>query len=219
MENQSPTAAIEPVVNKKMPDGEVWKALDDYCSGLGKLLATAVRVRQVVGQLLIEVRSRRLYEQKGFKSFDAFLTKELEEKYGMSRASAYNSIWTVETLPDLSLQQAERLGAQKVLYIAKAVKHVKGTPAEKKRLEVRLLQRAEKLTCPKLQDLLEKDGLWHNSNNGPKPGPRSLITIKAGKRLMAAWKKAVGEDDPAEVLWRLLRGVRVKTAPHFKKAA
>jgi hypothetical protein len=202
------TTVLEPIVNEDMPDAQVLKELDQYCFGLVKVLATGERVRQMVGRLLIEVRRRRLYEGKGWKSFNEFLAKEIEEKHGISRASAYGAISVVETLPDLSLDQAERIGSSRLTLVARAVKSEDRTPAEKKKLELRLLSRAEKMSLVKFRDSLEKDGLIaHN----PAEAPKSIIVIRAGKQLMAAWKKLVGEEDPADVLWRLMKGVRLKT--------
>jgi hypothetical protein len=208
------TMAVEPEVNQDMPDAEVLKCLDQYCFGLVKVLATGERVRQMVGRLLIEVRKRKLFEAKGFKSFNEFLLKEVEEKHGMSRASAYGAISVVEALPDLSLDQAERVGSARLALVARCVKHEEGGPAEKKRLEFKLLNRAEKMSLVKFRSSLEKDGLIVHSGGADKP---QVIVIRAGKQLMAAWRKLVGEEDPADVLWKLLRGVRIKQ--RVKKAA
>jgi hypothetical protein len=200
------TMVVEPEVNEKMPDNEVLKALDQYCFGLVKVLATGERVRQMVGRLLIEVRKRRLYEGKGFKSFNEFLSKEVEEKHGISRASAYGAISVVAALPDLSLDQAERVGSSRLALVARVVKQEE-RPAEKKRLEFKLLSRAEKMSLVKFRSSLERDGLIVHSGGADKP---QVIVIRAGKQLMAAWKKLVGEEDPAEILWKLMKGVRVK---------
>jgi hypothetical protein len=220
MENQSPVMEPvvnkkTPVINKKMPDAEVLKVLDEYCDDLQRDTAKVDKLRQMVGRLLVEVRGRRLYESKGYKSFDAFLEKEMEERHSISRATAYNAIQVAEALPDLSVEQAERIGTQRLKLVAQVIKRDERPEPEKKRLALKLLSRAEKMSLLKFRSSLEKDGLLNENSAGPK----LVIAIKAGRQLMAAWKKAVGDDDPATVLWRLLKGVRVKPVVHHKKAA
>ena len=117
----SQSAAIDLVIPLDINLDELWKALTVCVKTMKRLRESEARLKPLVGRILMVIEDHPdLYKDKGYRTFDDFMTRCIPEQLGIARGEAYHakriaSRFSTSLSPDL----AARLGFQKLARIAR----------------------------------------------------------------------------------------------------
>jgi hypothetical protein len=102
------------VAKKKLGARERLEEIEGY---IAKATTTGVRASWSCGRLLVEVREKKLYTSRGFKSFQQYLA---ERTFGLTWA--YQAIGLFEACPEEALEMCEGMSMGKLVEFVRASK-------------------------------------------------------------------------------------------------
>jgi len=176
---------------------EILSSLDDACKQWSNIQKIDMGLRLVVGRLLMAVREREIYKQEQWGTFEAFL-KYVEERYGLKRTTAQDSLMIVEADPELTVERARRIGPTNLLLAARAVNFAPEN--EKKRIAKRLFREAEKRPpVDEFRQRLQDAKLLRTSYRGRSRGMGKLVIDNVPTSTMHKWRQIVGAQKASRV--------------------
>lgn len=207
-------------VTDNTPDTKVTELLHTACTELVSHQGVGARFQLVIGRLLVVIRERKLFKT-AHKTFDRYMVSEVIDKYGISRATVWTGLQIAQAVPEISVEDATRIGVVKVRDIARAVKHEQAQfthPSDKTKLITKLVAQAPKLTVPEFRKSLEQSNLLTPRTS---PQRQNVIVVRGTPELVAQWETIVGDRDPAEVLAEILgrRGAHRSPAAGTRRQA
>lgn len=113
--------SIDTAIPDSISQAELWETLSVCCGVFEKLRRASSHLKLLIGRALVLLKdSPAIYESRGFKSFDDFMTLEngLPGITGISRSELYKAKTVAEKLPTLGLEEARAMGFTKLVLIA-----------------------------------------------------------------------------------------------------
>lgn len=186
---------------------DVLTAIRSCCSMIGKMEGSSGKIKALLGRLMVLARkNEEVWKQAGYKSYDKFVSGELEQKYGMSRASLWEAKRIMTAFPDLTINTYGQIGTQKLTLLAKYTNYKDGA-CEK------LLQRAQENTHETLRLYLEDK---YSDPGGTIGASFKLTGSKAKVRELEKFLKrediqaAAESDDPLEIILAMTQEVEAE---------
>lgn len=177
------------------------------CSMVSKIEDTSGRLMAVLGRLMVVIRKNpEIWKLAGYKSYEQFVLKEIEERHGLSRASLWAGKRIIEKFPNLTIKEYGDIGTQKLTLLAKYVSME--SPGHQK-----WLAKASEVTHEKLKEVLEDKFSDHGGNTG------ATLTITGSKAKVKQIKKflerldiqaAAESADPIEIILAMMMEVTVE---------
>lgn len=175
---------------------QIRAALDHSLNEMSKNMATATKIRHVVGTLLYEVKSKKLYDES---SFDDFLKTNVEERHGIGVQTAWDAIRAVEYL-HITPDQAGKIRVTNLNLVSKAVKQA--SPENRPKLEKILLQKAEKMPIRKFAEYVDRAGLIRKGVGAER---MAQVSFQVSQSTLKTWLRIVGDRKQSEVFAELVR--------------
>lgn len=200
-----PGAAIEAVIPADAAPEQLWRTLDACVRGLGLLEARSLRLKFIVGKLLLVFENRpSLYKELGYETYSDFMNKGAYEKLGLHRTSAYEGRMAA-TWPQLTPDRyAGKLGPKKMNILNKFMGGGNSNAEE-------WLQAAESMKVGELKQYVEERSLI---GRGETVGV--TITIQTNLNVFQHWKsfcndgrihQVVGSKDHGQILKAMIEEV------------
>ncbi len=204
---------VQVKLDEDATDQQILSALDDACRAWSTSIVTGAALQHLVGKILVAVKAREIHKREQWGTFEAFLEKEIQPRYGIDPRTAYQAIELVTGIPDLSPQQA-RIPAAKLLPVAQAVNQAR--PQNKKLIRDRWLKEAANKTerADEFRDRLKSAKLLRTSNR--KSTLRlANISFRVSSAIAHAWIQYCGSRQQALVF---AEWVEEKTGMRRKQA-
>lgn len=170
------TNGLEFAANAIIDSSDIWQCLGMFARTMVKLRAAKEKLAPLLGRLLLKIHENpKLYNDKGHKTFDAFVIW-LKQEYGLSRTDSYDCMMIVRNWPDLPLEKYGTIGKSRMRILSMFSKST--DPSAKK-----YLQRAETM---KLQDFRA----WAEQQNLIEKGQDqgAVIVIPCCRQIAHFWK-------------------------------
>lgn len=179
-----PGASIDAIIPEDPDPKELWKTLDACTKGLDLLTKRALRLRPIIGRILMIFESKpSLYKELGYESFTQFIKKGVYEELGLHRTAGFESLLVARKWPQISSDRyANGIGPKKINLLSKAGVTGKSPNAEM------LLQTAEKMKVGEFAQYMEQRGML-----APGEGTGVTITIHSNRSIYSLWKQAVND--------------------------
>lgn len=114
-----PGVLIGAVIPEDADPEEVWKTLDACVRGLGLLEARSLRVKYIVGKILLMFEEKpSLYKTLGYDTYSDFMQRGVYDTLGLGRTSAYEAKLAAGW-KQLTPDRYARIGPKKMNVIAK----------------------------------------------------------------------------------------------------
>lgn len=194
-------------------DTEILHALHEGCKEWSQNSKVGAALMLEVGKVLRAVKERGLHLQEPWKSLDAFLAAEVEERFGISVRTAYDALALAENLPRLDDKRAKAIGTRNLVLVAKAVKQA--PPEKRAALRRDLLARAEESSVAEFQEHLTRRKLRQNRSES------RLVQISFQVSREVAdyfWNKIVGKRSASVVFSEWVTG-QMKRKPAGRQLA
>lgn len=174
------------VIDPSQGRGAIIKQMHDACSMFSRIELAGKNVLYIIARYAIEVREHEWFAPK-YGSFTQFVEAEIIEKHGISSGGIWGQIGVYGPLPEVTIEQANAIGTQKLLKAAIAKKRDPTIPSQK------LLKDAETLTIDQLEEK------YPIIRDGRSPGydVERIVTNKKWKREFRKW---CGSVDPAKAI-------------------
>jgi hypothetical protein len=166
---------------------DLWTTLELCCRVFIRVRKASAQLKLLIGRALIIIQENPdIYKQRGFRSFDDFMTREdgLPGFTGISRSELYKTKTVAETFPTtVSLGDARDLGVTKLSLLAQVTREGNSDSNE-------WVEKAKKLTIPQLKTAI------YRSNQQIEEGSLDFDTLQI--TVTMAQKQAIEEflDDP-----------------------
>jgi len=111
---------VDVVIPEDIDPGALWDSLAVCCKVLVRMKGAACKLKPLVGRMLLVVQNYPdIYQSRGYKTYDDFVTRGMEELLGISRAEAYHCKRIAKNLPWVTSAQFEQIGIAKLELLAK----------------------------------------------------------------------------------------------------
>lgn len=120
---QDEESSLDVIIPEQMDPDALWASLET-CSKMNRIVTTAgAKIKPALGRMLIVLRQYpALYLSRGYKNYDDFLSRGMEELFGICRSEAYNCIGIAETFPQITQKEFCEIGVSKLQIAARAVR-------------------------------------------------------------------------------------------------
>lgn len=191
----------------------VWAYLQVVTIGLKRAQQAVSRLKPYFGRILLLVQKHpHLYEQIGYQSFNDFMSRGVDELFGISRPEAFNCLRIAEVLPTLNSDTMENLGFSKLNLVASAVRLQTNSGSTIEMREAKKdfwVKAAQEATVKALRAQVETARALDPGDLGPSESVVIFVTSEVKKR----WKEFTADtsirgycntDEPGEIFARLL---------------
>lgn len=112
-------SAVEDVIPEDIAEGPLWQTLEACCRALSVYRKRIGVLKPLIGRILIVCRNRpEIWQAKGYRNYDDFITNWTKDVIGITRSEAYASRNLAEKFPSLSIQDVQDVGYSKLAYLA-----------------------------------------------------------------------------------------------------
>jgi hypothetical protein len=200
------TSKLQVNLDEDSPDREIIRSLHEACKELSANFITGIELQRLVGRILIAVRTRELHKSPEYGTLDAFLSKEIVERFHISRRQCQACITIAEGIPDgVPAERLQAAGAVNVFNIARVVRDA--PPQNRTRLRESLLKKASGMTNADFAAELKGRHLLRTkqTERGPR---RVMLHFEVSVETAALWKSIVGERSASVVFSEWVRANR-----------
>jgi len=200
-----PGAKIEAVIPEDSPAEGLWHALDVCVRGMGILETRMLRLRPIIGAILLIFESKpSLYKRLGYDTWSDFLKRGAYDTLGLHRTSAYEGMIVARDWKDvLTPDRYANIGPKKMSILNKVTK---GSSANAETW----LQAAESMKVSEFATYVETRVL------GPGEATGATISFTCSRAIYDQWKgfigdgrvqSVVGSKEPGEILAAMIAEV------------
>lgn len=192
-----PNVTIDVAIPNSVDHSVLYRNLATCIKAVNYLGYTERRIKPLIGRMLKLIQDQPdFYRGIGYRTFDDFLVKGVQEKLGFSRSNLYECKQIAEKWPSLTVEQYARIGATKLTILSKFTRE--GEP-----MANRMLAKAEKLSVAKLRG-------WATEKNLIEQGETeaAVIVIETNRAIANEWAEMlnnalviqhVESDKPGEI--------------------
>ena len=154
---------VDLAIPDNMNSQDLWDALQICSRVFVRVRRASGQLKLLIGRALVVIQNNpSIYEEKGFRSFDAFIsddTRGLPFITGISRSELFKAKSTALGLgPTVSLSDIQEIGFGKAQMIAGA-----SEPGSK--MQQRLIEKAKKITIPQLREQIAVNNIVETKND------------------------------------------------------
>lgn len=115
-----PGVKVESVIPAEASADDLWRTLDACVHGLSVLEARILRLKPIIGQILIMFEKRpSLYKDLGYETYSDFMNRGVYNKLGLHRTSAYQGKLAARDWPQLGPDRYVKIGPKKLDILSK----------------------------------------------------------------------------------------------------
>lgn len=115
-------ASLDVVVPGTMDGDTLWKSLEACCRVASHITKASQKIKPVIGRLLVVLKDHpEVYQSRGYRTYENFLSRGLDDLFGISRTEAYALRKVAEKFPSLSVAQFQAIGTTKLYAMAAAI--------------------------------------------------------------------------------------------------
>lgn len=112
-------SAMEYAIPDNIGEGPLWETLEACCRALSVYRKRIGVLKPLIGRILIVCRNRpEIWQAKGYKNYDDFITNWTKDVVGIARSEAYACRNLAEKFPSLSIQDVQDVGYSKLSYLS-----------------------------------------------------------------------------------------------------
>jgi hypothetical protein len=177
-----PGVSIDSVIPPEASAENLWKTLDACIRGMGILETRMLRLRPVIGKLLVIFENKpSLYKELGYETWSEFMKNGVNGILGLHRTAAYQSLYVAREWKQIDPDRYAKLGPKR-MEILKQVTTGSSPNAET------WLKTAESMKVGQLQAYVEQRGF---TTPGETAG--ATITIPTNQAVYSQWRGLIGD--------------------------
>lgn len=152
----SSNEGISDLIPSDTPPDVIWTDLQICCQIMGRSKKLIAQVKPLIGRMLVVMQNYpELYEQRGYKTFDRWMSDGMDKFFGINRAEAYQLKSIALTLPNIDPARCAELGTTKMGMIATVVAENSSNPEQIERM----LTQAKTTTIANMRQGYAEQGL------------------------------------------------------------
>jgi hypothetical protein len=198
-----PNITVELAVPTNIDPQDLYRNLSICIKAVNYLNRTSTRIKPLIGRMLKLIQDQPdVYKALGYKNFEDFLTKGVQERMGLSRSNLFECKQIATKWPSMTVEQYARIGATKLSIISRFTEE--GGPMAR-----RMLDKAEKLSVVELRTWAEEKKLIEAGES-----QAAVITIATNRTVANEWNEAlnnptvtaiVQSDKPGDIFRSMLQ--------------
>lgn len=195
-----PGAVIEAIIPKDPTSEQLWNTLSTCAKGVGYLQTRILRLRPIIGHILLLFQNTpSLYKDRGYRTFEDFLTKGVRGTLGLGRTTVYDALALARDWPQISPERFARIGP-KSMNIIKSFARGDEANIEK------YLKLGEEMGTGELRRWAESRGLVNPGETVPY-----TIEIHANIEIYKEWRDFINDprvqSHAGKAPWQILRAM------------
>lgn len=114
------SSRIDLVVPQDINPQKLWDTLQACCNVAGRVSSAGNKIRPIIGRLLVVLKKYpEVYVERGYNTYEDFISRGMDELFGISRTEAYEWRKVAERLSSVSIEDLEKMGTVKAQTLAR----------------------------------------------------------------------------------------------------